>query len=433
MALGLEESWNRDIIASPSPKVLVHPGSNAVGRAGRAVFSKRYTCDVTTAIEERHALVRDTAREFAQKRLKPLAQRIEESEQIPRELFRELGELGLLGVAIPEAYGGAEAGFLAAFCAMEELAKVSAGFALSYGAHAFLCARNLYAHADEAQRGRFLPKLVSGEAIGAFALTEPGAGSDAAGLTTKAARDGKGYRLDGTKIFITNGAVADLFLVFARTERSKGRGALSAFVVERDRPGVSVGREIPKLGTRGSSLSEIVFSACRVPAENLLGEEGRGLAYMMAGLDMERAVFTGLAVGIAEAALEAAVDYAKVRRQFGQPIASFQMVQQMLAQTATEIEAARLLAERAALMLDRGEDITKQASFAKLFGAQMVLRATQTAVQVLGGYGFTREFPVERFYRDAALVGIGGGTSQIQVLIIAKELMKEASARGRRG
>lgn len=375
-------------------------------------------------------LVRETARNFAQKRLRAIAEKVEESKTLPPGLFKELGEVGLLGLAIPESYGGSGSSFLACAVAMEELSRVSAAVCLSYGAHSFLCARNLYENASETLRRKYLPRLCSGESIGAFGLTEPGSGSDAASLQTKAAKRGSRYVLNGTKIFITNGSIADVFLVFARTEKSKGRSLLSAFVVEKGFKGFSVSRDISKLGTRGSPLSELVFTDCEVPAENLVGEEGQGLRYMINGLDMERAVFSGMPVGIAQAALDYALSYAVKRQQFKQPLSSFQLVQEMLAQMATEIEASRLLTYQAARLLDAGQPVSKHASFAKLFGAQMVMRATQWAVQILGGYGFTRECPVERFYRDAALIGIGGGTSQIQTLIIAKELVKEANRHG---
>jgi len=370
-------------------------------------------------------LIRETARDFAQKRLAPIAQAIDEDEAFPRELFNEMGQLGLLGLGVPEIYGGTGATFLSAAIAMEELSRVSAAVALSYGAHAFLCAHNLYANADEAMRKKYLPKLCSGEWIGAFALTEPEAGSDAASLQTTAKKNGSGYVLNGAKMFITNGSIADLFLVFARTERRPGVGPLSAFLVEREFKGLNTSRDIKKLGTRGSPLSEVLFQDCAVPAGNLIGEEGKGLNYMLRGLDMERAVFSGMAVGLVRASLDYSLNYACQRRQFKQPVASFQLVQEMLAQMATDLEAGRLLVYQAATMLDEGKTITKEASIAKLFVAQMAIRCTQMGVQILGGVGFTRECPVERYYRDAALLPIGGGTSQIQQLIIAKAMIKE--------
>lgn len=390
-------------------------------------------------LSEEQEAVRETARGFATRRLAKLAGEIDESKRFPDGLFQELGRLGLLGLAIPPEYGGTGAGYLASAIAMEELSRASAAVSLSMGAHAFLCARNLYENANEAQRRKFLPKLCSGEWVGAFGLTEPEAGSDAASLKTKAERKGDRYLLNGAKIFITNGSMADVFLVFARTPRRRGSRsadgseatAISAFIVEKGFAGFSVGRDIAKLGTCGSPLSELVFQDCEVPAENLLGEEGKGLSIMLEGLDMERAVFSGLAVGVAQASLDYALAYAAKRRQFKTTIGSFQLVQEMLAQMATEIEAARLLCYQAAGRLDRGLPMSKQASFSKLFGAQMAVRATLSGVQILGGYGFTRECPVERYYRDAVLAGIGGGTSQIQLLIIAKELFKEAARHAR--
>ena len=380
-------------------------------------------------LSEQQRLVRDTARDFAQKRLAAVAQDIEDSHKFPKDLFKEMGELGLFGLAIPEKYGGSDAGFLASMLAMEEVARVSGAVVLSYGAHAFLCARNLYQHANEAQRTKYLPKLVSGEWIGAFGLTEPEAGSDASGVQTKAVLKGDRYILNGSKIFITNGSIADVFIVVARTERKKGQGHLSTFIVEKGFKGFSAGRDMGKLGTHGSPFSELIFQDCEVPVENRIGEEGKGLNYMLQGLDMERVVFAGMPVGIAQAALDYALAYSLKRKQFKQPISSFQLVQEMLAQMATEIEASRLLSYQAGAMLDAGLPVSKQASFAKLFGAQTVLRATQSAIQILGGAGYTKECPVERYHRDGIMVSIGGGTSQIQTLIIARELIKEASRR----
>ncbi len=377
-------------------------------------------------LSEEQKLVQETARDFARKTVLPRASEIEESKAVPKDLWLEMGRLGLLGVAIPKQYGGMEAGFLASAIVMEELSYASAGLTLSYGAHSFLCAHNLYSASSDGQRKKYLPKLCSGEWIGAFALTEPGSGSDAASLQTTAVLKGNEYILNGTKIFITNGSVADVIFLLARVRRGSGKTRLSAFIIEKGFPGFSVSKDIPKLGTRGSPLSELVFQDCRVPKENLAGEEGKGLSYMLNGLDMERAVFSGMPVGIAQAAFDYASRYALARRQFGQSISGFEMIQEMLAQTATEIEAARLLTYQAAWRLDQGLEVSKYASFAKLFGAQMVSRATQAAVQILGGYGFTKEFPVERYFRDAVLIGIGGGTSQIQQLIIAREILKEA-------
>jgi isovaleryl-CoA dehydrogenase len=328
--------------------------------------------------------------------------------------------MGLLGISIPKELGGAGADLLTAALVMEELARGCASTALSWGAHAILCAHNLHAFANDAQRRRYLPALCKGEAIGAFALTEPNAGSDATNLVTRAARAAGGYLLSGTKMFITNAPIADLFLVFARS----GPDAISLFVVERESPGLSVGKPLEKLGMRGSPTAEVILQEVPVPEENRLGEEGKGVEMMLRALDVERSVFSALPVGIGRAALEASLAYAARREQFGRPIGEFQLIQEMLARMATEISAARLLVYQAAASLSLGERATKEASYAKLFGAEMVNRVTQDAIQIYGGYGYIREFPVERYLRDARLISLGGGTSEMQKLIIARELLK---------
>ncbi len=369
---------------------------------------------------EEQSLFRETLRAFVAQEVAPMAARTDREERFPAELFSKLGRLGIMGIAIPRQYGGGGAGFLSGALAMETLAYGCASTALSYGAHAFLCVQNLYAFADEKQRRRFLPALCAGARLGAFALTEPGSGSDAGSIATTAEKKGKCYRLTGTKMFITNASVAGLFLVFARTSHDR----ITLFAVERASDGITVGRPMEKLGMRGSPTSEVIFQEVAVPIENRLGEEGEGSRQIKRALDMERAVFSALPVGIAQAALDAALAYSRQRLQFDRPISQFQLIQEMLAEMATEIEAARLLTYQAAALLDRGEEVTRFASYAKLFGAEMVMRVTMKAIQIFGGYGYMREFPVERFMRDAKLISIGGGTSEIQKLIIARELLK---------
>ncbi len=369
--------------------------------------------------------VQQACREFARKKIAPRAAHIDEADEFPRDLFVEMGRLGYLGLTIPEDYGGLGLDFITATVAMEEIAWASAGLGLSWGAHSFLCAHNLYSLGNEAQRKKYLPRLCSGEWIGAFALTEPGAGSDSTNLATKAIQKDDHWILNGSKIFITNGSLANVILVFAATPRKPGSQGASLFIVDKDAPGFSVSRDIPKMGTRGSPLSELIFDNCRIRQENLIGKEGRGLSYMLKSLDAERALLSSIAIGGAQMGLDFALDYAKKRRQFGAPIASFQLVQEMLAQMATEIEAARLLVRQAAWRLDQKLNLNRQASIAKLFVSQMVMRVAQQAMQVLGGYGYCKEFPVERFMRDAALMSLGAGTSEIQKLIIARDLIKE--------
>ncbi|HET6370712.1 MAG TPA: acyl-CoA dehydrogenase family protein [Nitrospiria bacterium] len=373
-------------------------------------------------LTEEQRFLKKTLSDFVDRELAPRAAVVDREESFPREGFRQLAGLGLLGLTVSKEHGGAEADLLSAAVVMEEIARGCASTALSWGAHAILCTHNLYVFSNESQRRRYLPSLCRGEKIGAFALTEPNAGSDATSLSTRAARAGKGYRLSGTKMFITNAPVADLFLVFARS----GPESLSLFIVEKDFPGVSVGKPLEKLGMRGSPTAEVVLQEVPVPEENRLGEEGEGVEMMLRALDVERAVFSALPVGIAQAALDAAVSYARQRRQFGKPIGEFQLVQEMLARMATELAAARLLAYQAAAAADGGARATCEASYAKLFGAEMVNRVTQDAVQIFGGYGYIREFPVERYLRDARLISLGGGTSEIQKLIIAREILKSS-------
>jgi alkylation response protein AidB-like acyl-CoA dehydrogenase len=374
---------------------------------------------MSPSFTEERSLFKEMLRAFVAQEVAPAAARTDREERFPAELFSKMGKLGIMGIAVPKKYGGAGADFFSAALAMETLAYGCASTALSYGAHAFLCTQNLYTFADERQRRRFLPSLCSGEQLGAFALTEPGAGSDAGSLATTAERKGDHYRLTGTKMFITNASVAGLFLVFARTAHDQ----ITLFAVERGADGITVGRPMEKLGMRGSPTSEVIFQQVVVPGENRLGGEGEGTLQLKKALDMERAVFSALPVGIAQAALDAALVYAKQRMQFDRPISQFQLIQEMLAEMATEIEAARLLTYQAATLLDEGAEITRSASFAKLFGAEMVMRVTLKAIQIFGGYGYMREFPVERFMRDAKLISIGGGTSEIQKLIIARELL----------
>ncbi len=384
-------------------------------------------------IEEQRQLQR-TLREFVAREVAPRAAEVDEQERFPAETFEALGRMGLLGIAVGKEYGGSGADFISCLVAMEALAQGCASTALSFGAHAILCAHNLWEFGDERQRRRYLPDLSSGRVLGAFALTEPGAGSDASGIETVAKKSQSGYTLSGTKTLITNGPIAGTFLVFARTAAAAKAGrtgaGISLFIVERGFPGFSVGRTLKKLGTRGSPTSELVFDDCRVPAENLVGREGDGHRMMLRALDVERVVFSGMPLGIAGAALEYAVRYARQRRQFGRPIGEFQLVGEMLSNMATQLEAARWLAYRAAALLDAGRPVTKEASYAKLFAAEMVTRAASDAVQIFGGYGYMREFPVERLLRDARLIPIGGGTSQIQQMIIARELLREDGQAG---
>ena len=369
--------------------------------------------------------IQQTVRKFAKNEIAPIAEQIDAEDRFPAELFKKMGEMGLMGIVIPEEYGGTGAGVVT-FCVVgEEIGWASASVALSYGTSSVLCAHNLASNCSEEQKRQYLPALASGEKIGAIAMTEPEAGSDVLSMRTFAEKRGDEYILNGTKTFITNGSVADVILLYARTDKDAGPRGISAFIVENTFPGFSVGKEFKKMGMRGSATSELVFEDCRVPAENLIGQENGGLRILMSGLDVERAVGGSLCVGIARAAFEASVKYAKERAQFGQPLITFQMIGAMLANMSTDIEAARLLTFKSAAMCDEGVRATVEASHAKLFGAEAAMRVTTDAVQIHGGYGYMQEFGVERLMRDAKLMSIGGGTSQVQQLIIMRELMKE--------
>ncbi|MDI3316640.1 MAG: acyl-CoA dehydrogenase family protein [Bacillota bacterium] len=378
-------------------------------------------------LTEAQRLLAETALEWARAEVEPRAAEMDARDELPPEVWRGLAEQGFLGLGIPEAYGGSGGSLLDGLLVCEQLARVSAGLALSYGAHLNLCAHNLYRNGSEEQRRRFLPGLASGERVGALALTEPDAGSDAVGLRGTARREGDVYVLDANKIFITNGPIAGLFLVYAKTAPERGAHGISAFVVEGATPGFRVVRKLEKMGMRGSPTGELLFDGCRVPAENLLGEENGGVAVMMSGLDLERAFLAGLSLGLAEEALERSLAYARERRQFGLRIGDFELVQAKLADMFTEVEAARLLVYRTARLAEeafaQGRSVHKEAAAALLFASDVAMRATEQAVQIHGGYGYLRELPLERMMRDAKLMQIGAGTSEIRRLIIGRELV----------
>jgi len=368
-------------------------------------------------------LIRATARRLAQEELAPLAARIDADDWFPREFFGRLGEIGALGVLAPEEYGGSGGDYFCAALIMEELARVSGSVALSYGAHAVLTVGAIARDCNDEQKARVLPALCSGEALGAWALTEPGAGSDALGMRSQAKREGDAYVIEGSKTFITNGSEARTLVVYAKTEPELAAHGVSVFLVDAAADGFSASRTLEKMGMRGSPTAELRFDGVRVPVEDRIGKENEGVAMMMRGLDVERATLAAISVGLAQAALEHAVAYAKERRQFGKSIGEFQMVQKILADMYTELIAARLLVYEAAERCIREENCSQLASAAKLFASEVATRAGLAAVQVLGGYGYTRDYPVERIARDAKLMEIGAGTSEIQRVIIARELL----------
>ena len=374
-------------------------------------------------LSDEQQLLRQTVREFAEAELAPHVREWDAAQHFPEEVVPKLASLGLMGVQFPEEYGGAGMSAIEYCIAIEELARVDPAVALSVAAHNGLCAAHIFMFGTEAQKRRYLVPLAGGERIGAWGLTEAAAGSDAAAIRTAAVRDGEGWVLNGSKTFTTHGSVGHVMVVMAATNRAAGSRGISAFIVERGTPGMRAGRKEDKLGMRASDTSEVVFEGCRVPADALLGEEGQGFINALQVLDAGRIGIAALAVGLAQGAFEAARSYAASRRQFGQPIASFQAIQWKLADNATRIEAARLLTYRAAYLKDQGRRTTLESAMAKLYASEIAVRAADDAVQIHGGYGFVKDYPAEKFFRDVKLTTIGEGTSEIQRLVIARQLL----------
>jgi alkylation response protein AidB-like acyl-CoA dehydrogenase len=375
-------------------------------------------------LSEEQQLLQKTVREFAESELAPHSREWDEKQEFPREVFTKLGELGLMGAVWPPEYGGSGLSTLDYALVMEELARVDAGVALSVAAHNSLCSGHIFLAGSEEQKQKFLVPLARGQKVGCWGLTENSAGSDAGGTRTTAVRDGAEWVLNGSKTFITNGRLADTAVVMAVTDRSRGKKGISAFVVERGTRGFRSGKKEDKLGVRSSDTSELVFEDCRVPAANLLGEEGHGFLDSLRILDRGRIGIAAFSLGIARASLEASIRYAKGRRQFGHAIAEFQAVQFKIADMATQVEAARLLTWKAAHLRDAGRPHTVQSSQAKLFASEVAVQAALEAIQIHGGYGYIKEYPVERYLRDAKLGTIGEGTSEVQRLVIARELLE---------
>jgi alkylation response protein AidB-like acyl-CoA dehydrogenase len=367
--------------------------------------------------------IKQMVREFCESEIKPNIMKWDEAQYFPMDVFRKAGELGMLGVTLPEEYGGAGLSYIDYVNVIEELAASESGFGLSIAAHNSLCSGHIYQAGNEEQRKKWLPRLTSGEWIGAWGLTEPGSGSDASGMRTTAVKDGNEWILNGTKNFITNATYADISVVLAVTDRNDQKRGISAFAVEKERKGIRPGKKENKLGMRISDTAELILEDCRVPAENLLGELGYGFIDAMKILDGGRISIGALAVGIARGAYDAALAYSQQRIAFGKPISEFQAIQFMLADMATEIDAARLLCYRAATMKDAGERVTNASAMAKLYSSEVAVRATEKGVQIFGGYGFIKEFPAEKFYRDVKLCTIGEGTSEIQRMVIARNLL----------
>lgn len=374
-------------------------------------------------LDKQHEMARTLFRDFAQNEVKPLAQEVDETERFPMETIQKLGKYGMMGVPIPREFGGQGCDTLTYVLLVEELSKVCGTTGVIVSAHTSLCADPIYKFGTDAQKAKYLPDLVSGKKIGAFCLTEPGAGTDASGQQTKAVLDGDHYVLNGSKIFITNGGVAETFVVFAMTDKSKGTKGISAFIVEKNFPGFSVGTLEKKMGIRGSSTTEIIFQDCIVPKENMLGVEGKGFSLAMKTLDGGRIGIAAQALGIAAGALDNTIQYVKERKQFGKPIAKFQNTQFQLADMATRVEAARNLVYKAAIAKDTQKVFSVEAAMAKLFAAETAMAVTTKAVQLHGGYGYTREYDVERMMRDAKITEIYEGTSEVQRMVISGNLL----------
>ena len=376
------------------------------------------------SLTEDQKMLKTMVRDFAEKELEPIAARIDEEATFPAESIKKAGEIGLTGTGFPEEYGGGGGGAIEQAIVFEEVARVCASTSVILIVTNELTSYPIYRSGTEEQKQRFLIPLTKGEKLGAFGLTEASAGSDVAAMQTTATREDGGYRLNGNKLFITNGAEADILVVFATVDKSQGYRGVTAFIVEKDTPGFSVGKHESKLGIRASSTSELIFDNCLVPEENRLGDEGRGFRIALSTIDASRIGIAAQAVGIAQGALDRSLAYAKERQQFGQPIAEFQGIQWMLADMATQVDAARLLTYRAAYLKDEGLPFIKEASMAKVFAAEMAMFVTSKAIQIHGGYGYIKDYPLERYFRDAKITEIYEGTSEMQRMTIARQLLR---------
>lgn len=376
------------------------------------------------SLSKQESLFLQMIREFAEKEVKPLAAEVDEQERFPMETVEKMAKLGIMGIPVPKQYGGAGGSNLMYIMGVEELSKVCGTTGVIVSAHTSLCVAPILHFGTEEQKMRFLPGLCSGQKIGAFGLTEPNAGTDASGQQTTAVADGDNYILNGTKIFITNAQYASVYIVIAMTDKSKGTKGISAFVVEAGTKGFSIGKKEKKMGIRGSATCELIFENCVIPKANLLGKEGEGFKIAMWTLDGGRIGIASQALGIAQGAMDETVHYTKERKQFGRSIAQFQNTQFQMADLETKIEASRLLVYRAAVKKDRGEKYSVEAAMAKLFAAETAMEVTTKAVQFHGGYGYTREYPIERMMRDAKITEIYEGTSEVQRMVIAANLLK---------
>ncbi|MBM3483045.1 MAG: isovaleryl-CoA dehydrogenase [Alphaproteobacteria bacterium] len=376
---------------------------------------------------ETAGMIRDSVRDFAESEIAPRAAEIDHTNDFPRDLWPKLGSLGLLGITVEEEQGGAGLGYLEHCVAMEEISRASAAVGLSYGAHSNLCVNQIRRNGNDGQRWRYLPKLISGEHVGALAMSEPGAGSDVVSMRTRAERKNDRFIINGNKMWITNGPDADVLVVYAKTDPNAGSRGISAFLIEKGMKGFSTAQKLDKLGMRGSNTCELVFEDCEVPAENLLGPLNKGVAVLMSGLDYERAVLAAGPLGIMQACLDLVLPYVHERQQFGQPIGSFQLIQAKVADLYTNLNASRAYVYAVAKACDRGQATRKDAAGAILFAAERATEAALEAIQILGGNGYINEFAAGRLLRDAKLYEIGAGTSEIRRMLIGRELFEESA------
>ncbi len=376
-------------------------------------------------LDENRRTIRDTIREFAENVIKPVVMEYDEPQKFPIDIMHQLGDLGFLGILVPEEYGGAGLGYVEYSIVVEELARIDPSISLSVAAHNGLCTNHILMHANEEQKKKYLPDLASGKVIGAWGLTEPSSGSDAAAMQTTAVLDGDNYILNGTKNFITHGESGKTAVVMAITDKSKGKKGISAFIVEKGYHGFSAGKKENKLGMRASETTQLLFENCVVPKVNLIGIEGEGFIQAMKILEGGRISIAALSVGLAQGCLDASVAYSKERKQFNKPISEFQGIQFKLSDMATDIEAARLMTYKAAILKDNGKSVFSAAAKAKLFASEIATKAANEAVQIFGGYGFVKDYPVEKFYRDVKLLTIGEGTSEVQRIVLARELLQD--------
>jgi len=382
--------------------------------------------DLDFALGETARMIRETTRRFADERIAPLAAGIDAEDRFPRELWREMGELGLHGITVEEEWGGLGLGYLEHAVAVEEVARASASVGLSYGAHSNLCVNQIRRWGTPGQKDKYLPRLISGEHVGALAMSEAGAGSDVVSMKLKAEAVSGGFRLDGTKFWITNGSVADTLVVYARTVPGTGSGGITAFLVEKGMPGFSIGQTVDKLGMRGSPTAELVFDDCLVPEDNVLGSVNGGVGVLMSGLDYERVVLAGIPLGLMQACLDVVLPYVRERKQFGQPIGSFQLMQAKVADMHVALGSARAYVHAVARACDAGRTTRFDAAGAILLASENAFRVAGEAVQALGGAGYTKDWPVERYLRDAKLLDIGAGTNEIRRMLIGRELIGSA-------